>query len=254
VTSAEYIREQQYASETNLAARQSIYQYRTQPFRLHPAVIDLASLTGAERMLDVGCGNGAYLYELARRKHSGMVCGFDMSRGMLDGPRRNGLGPLGVADAQYLPFVDNAFDCVLSMHMLYHVPDRALGIREFRRVLRPGGVLLVVTNATTHMQEIDNLIVDAGGKSSLRNMLKFKMENGGDELREQFDDVTRHDFVGELAVTEAQPIVDYIASMQRFVTGEDAALLPVIEERLATIMKNAGEFRITTAAGCFVCR
>ena len=53
--------------------------------------------------------------------------------------------------------------------------------------------------------------------------------------------------------TDAEPLLAYIASMQSFVTGEATDMLPVISERIATIMKNAGEFRLTTAAGCFVC-
>ena len=73
------------------------------------------------------------------------------------------------------------------------------------------------------------------------------------ELREQFASVERHDFTGELAITDAEPLLAYIASMQSFVTGEATDMLPVISERIATIMKNAGEFRLTTAAGCFVC-
>jgi len=50
-------------------------------------------------------------------------------------------------DAQWLPFADASFDCILAMHMLYHVPDRDLAIAEMRRVLRPGGVLLALTNS-----------------------------------------------------------------------------------------------------------
>ena len=254
MTDARYIKEQQYASDANLSARQSIYRYRTEPFSLHAAAIDLAGLSGDERVLDVGCGNGAYLAELARRAHRGLVCGCDMSIGMLVTPHANGSGPLGVADAQYLPFADHTFDAVLAMHMLYHVPDRALAIRELRRVLRPGGVLLVVTNADAHLRELDNLLIDAGVRVPERTMMKFKMENGGAELREQFASVERHDFTGELAITDAEPVLAYIASMQSFVTGEATAMLPVIGERIATIMKNAGEFRVTAAAGCFVCR
>ena len=79
------------------------------------------------------------------------MCGADLSPGMLHSARPlAGSDPLLVADAQALPFPCDAFDVTLAMHMLYHVPDRALAIAELRRVLRPDGVALVVTNSQRH--------------------------------------------------------------------------------------------------------
>ena len=51
-----------------------------------------------------------------------------------------------VADAEDLPFADASYDLVAAMWMLYHVPDLDRALAEVRRVLRPGGHLLAVTN------------------------------------------------------------------------------------------------------------
>ena len=146
-TSRDYIA-QQYGDDRNLAARQSIYAFQRPQLNLHASSIDLAELAGDESVLDVGCGNGRYLAELRTRGHRGFVCGADLSDGMLRTARLDaGDVPLIVTDAQALPLASGSFDVGLMMHMLYHVPDRAKALAEIRRVVRPGGVALVLTNS-----------------------------------------------------------------------------------------------------------
>ncbi len=55
-----------------------------------------------------------------------------------------------VADANHLPYADGTFDAVVAMWMLYHVPNLDRTLAEARRVLRPGGVLIAVTNGRQH--------------------------------------------------------------------------------------------------------
>ena len=123
----QYLTGVQYASDANLAARQSIYRY------LHPVIhvaswaLDLVPLAGDERVLDAGCGNGLHLAELSRRAHRGPVVGLDLSPGMLGAAATRSTASMLVGDAQRLPFADASFDRVLAMHMLYHVPDRDVG-------------------------------------------------------------------------------------------------------------------------------
>ena len=64
-----FLREVQYRTDANLAARQSIYDYQDPPSNLMGQVLDLAAPAGPEVVADVGCGNGLYLAELARRGH-----------------------------------------------------------------------------------------------------------------------------------------------------------------------------------------
>lgn len=62
------LRDVQYRTDANLAARQSLYRWQRPRLELAPLVFDLAAVRGAETVADVGCGNGAYLAELARRR------------------------------------------------------------------------------------------------------------------------------------------------------------------------------------------
>ena len=82
-----FLRDVQYRTDANLAARQSIYAYQHPRIDLQARVIDLAAPLPGETVADVGCGNGAYLAELARRGFAGQVIGLDMSLGMLDAAR-----------------------------------------------------------------------------------------------------------------------------------------------------------------------
>jgi SAM-dependent methyltransferase len=102
-TDQSYLRESQYKTDVNLAARQSIYAYQQPRIDLARETISLAALGGAEVVADVGCGNGRYLAGLARRGHAGPVLGVDMSPGMLLAARSGApRASLMVADAMAL--------------------------------------------------------------------------------------------------------------------------------------------------------
>ena len=62
-----FLRDVQYRTDVNLAARQSIYAYQHPRIDLPARVLDLAAPAPGATVADVGCGNGAYLAELARR-------------------------------------------------------------------------------------------------------------------------------------------------------------------------------------------
>jgi len=256
MSSAHYIREVQYRTDGNLAARQSIYRFQNPPVRLYNRALDLAELHGTESVLDIGCGNGTYLAALVHRGHAGTVVGADMSKGMLEAARpRAGDAHLIVADAQRIPFPDATFDVALAMHMLYHVPDRALGIAELRRVTRRDGVVLVVTNSEDHFQELNDVVVELTDRPLPSSQLRFRMETAEPELRASFAQVTRHDFPSRLEVTETQPVLDYVASTRTFVDNEDAgAVLADVANRVRSVIARDGVFTITTSPGCFVCR
>jgi SAM-dependent methyltransferase len=87
----------QYRTDANLAARQSIYACQRPRLDLPSQVLGLAALRGDETVADVGCGNGAYLAELARRRHAGPVLGVDLSAGMLQAARGRAPGASLVA-------------------------------------------------------------------------------------------------------------------------------------------------------------
>lgn len=104
-----------------------------------------AGLTPGMRMLDVATGTGlaaqAALDLGISREH---LIGLDPSRGMLhENQKRCGI-PLVQGRGESLPFPDNSFDFICMGYALRHVEDLGVLFREFHRVLKPGGRILVL--------------------------------------------------------------------------------------------------------------
>lgn len=112
----------------------------------------IACLAPGERVLDVGCGTGV-LTRLAAEAvgPTGAAIGIDpapdMIRVALDNATRLGnRARFQLAAVENLPFADASFDAVFASAMVHHLPPatKRAGLREIRRVLRPGGRLIVV--------------------------------------------------------------------------------------------------------------
>lgn len=120
--------------------------------------VRVAAISKGEAILDVGCGSGSLtLLAAARAGTEGRVAGIDASPEMIEVARgkatKRGLAvDFTVAPIEALPFAGGEFDVVLSSLMLHHLPDdvKALGLKEVRRVLKPGGRLLAVDLAGAH--------------------------------------------------------------------------------------------------------
>lgn len=112
-----------------------------------PAMLELAGDVRGRRVLDAGCGSGPLTAELLAR--GAEVTGLDGSPAMIELARRR-LGdgvPLHVGDlAAPLPFADDAFDLVTASLVLHYLEDWSAPLAELRRVLAPGGRLLVSVN------------------------------------------------------------------------------------------------------------
>ena len=116
------------------------------------STLECARVSPGERVLDVGCGTGTLALAAKRRVGAkGTVNGVDAGAEMVARAKqkaaREGLEAMfDVAPAQALPFPDGAFDVVLCTLMMHHLPQegRKQAVAEMRRVLRPGGRLLVV--------------------------------------------------------------------------------------------------------------
>jgi SAM-dependent methyltransferase len=113
------------------------------------AFLDRAGVTIRGRVLDMGCGGGGMPLSLAEEASS--VVGIDpadrfQSAGVRLG-RERGMRNLhfALADGMALPFVDGAFDMVLSHAVIEHVADAPLYLREAARVLAPGGHVFLST-------------------------------------------------------------------------------------------------------------
>ena len=109
------------------------------------ALLEQLALGRAHAALDVGCGPGIDIAEMARLMPDGAhISGVDISETMIAEARRRtaSLGTrvsLRTGDAADLPYPDQAFDVCRAATVLQHVPDPARVIQEMARVTRPGG-------------------------------------------------------------------------------------------------------------------
>src|SRR6266581_7621198 len=96
------------------------------------------------RILDVGCGTGANLQMLSQ---FGAAEGVDVSSEALEFCRARGLTNVKQGAAETLPHGDASFDLVTGLDVIEHLDDDVAGLREMRRVLRPGGRVMVIVPA-----------------------------------------------------------------------------------------------------------
>jgi len=107
-------------------------------------------MTGLRRALDVGSGAGQLALHLLKYGDPELeVTCTDLSTNMLRRARQRIHDPRprwATADITHLPFADESFDCITCGYVIEHLPDVRVGLREFARVLVPGGrALLLVT-------------------------------------------------------------------------------------------------------------
>lgn len=260
--------EAQYRDASNLNARMSLHaRFSTSPIGWMRWAFEQMHLRPGQRILEVGAGPGTLWQENLDRVPPGCdITLTDFSAGMVEQAHANLRGSdlyfdIRRANAEALPFDDAAYDIVIAHYMLYHVPDIPRALREFRRVLRPGGRLLAATIGRNHLREITELVwrfdpenpYDTGDAAT-----RFGLENGLEQLAPFFDNIKLHQRQDSLRVTEPEPLVAYVASMmnvgaefkgerlevfRRFVHREFEANGPL------TIQKAQGIFEGTRGAG-----
>jgi ubiquinone/menaquinone biosynthesis C-methylase UbiE len=112
-----------------------------------------------DRGLEIGAGTGYFTLNLMRAGVLREAVATDISPGMLSALSASA-GELGLSvetrecEAASLPFEDDSFDLVFGHAVLHHLPDLAGAFREFRRVLRPGGVVAFCGEPSKHGDRI----------------------------------------------------------------------------------------------------
>lgn len=246
----------QYATGANLSARANIYNWQKPTFEFVGWVLDQHRWQIGDRVLDLGCGYGAYVPHLMARGAD--VIAADLSMGMLAEARAKG-APLVCADAQSLALRSGAFDAAIAPHMLYHVPDISLAVRELRRVVRPGGTVLAVTNAFDDKPQIMDLLHLAAGREPgtyVKVDRRFVLEDVPEFFRACFDHLRVVEVRTELNIGQVEPLVRYLNSIRsaaEHALGTDWDDLLTEAARLIAeeVGSNRG-FLVTTHAGVVI--
>ena len=118
----------------------------------------------AHAILEIACGTGRMTRHLRENfPRAGNLVATDINNDMLNIARQQLNDPsitFQVADAQQLPFADNAFDLVMNQFGLMFLPDRQKGMQEAYRVLQPGGHFVFTTWDSTASMPLFKLLID----------------------------------------------------------------------------------------------
>src|SRR5215831_16197332 len=137
--------------------------------RLRNEALTALRLSAGQKVLDLGCGIGGATFPLAEiTGPTGLAAGVDISSAMIEVARSRAAGRAGVefraGDACAIPYPEGFFDAARSERVFLYLPDRLATIHEMKRVLKPGGRLVLLDTD-----------VDATGVYSTKPALARKM-------------------------------------------------------------------------------
>jgi SAM-dependent methyltransferase len=245
------LRTSAYGDTSKLAARMSVYEYQRPRHDLRVHVREFLRDAGSP-ILDVGCGAGGYTRALRGDGHA--VVAVDLSAAMAAAAA----GAAAVADATTLPFPDHTFGAATALHMLYHVPDPAAAIAEMRRVMRPGGTLVISTNAIGDKAALRQLHADAAADigftlPSEGPAMRFNLDEAETVARRYFTTVERRDLTSVVSVPVPEPVVAFIESTRSWY-GDDESVIEHVRRRVEAEIATTGAFEFRTHSGFLVCR
>jgi SAM-dependent methyltransferase len=191
-----------YADETRLAARIAAQQQESTGPDPRQVAFEAVAETEPELILEVGPGLGE-LAERMQRELDARVVAVDQSGRMVELTSARGVEAI-VGDVEDLPFRDGIFDCAVAAWMLYHVANVDQAVSELRRVLRPGGRLVAVTNSAYSQRELWSLV-------GYEPNYSFGAENGESLLLRHFTLVERRDVRGTVTFPDREAVHRYVS-------------------------------------------
>ena len=217
----ENVAREAYRVAKQLEQRRSLYSFASPQITADDAVLNLLRPQDAQTILDVGCGHGELLLKLRRRYPNARLVGVDRSPDLIRTAKSKASAEgatveFYTGDAQCLEFPPHSFDHLLSVHMLYHVPNILNALKEFARVLKPSGQVVITTNSTKtkpFLKSLVNLVTPLLKPSSLTSTTeRFSFESGGKLICQWFDRVESLEYLSEIRLQEPEPFLDYFDS------------------------------------------
>jgi arsenite methyltransferase len=232
-------------------------------------LLDEVPLTRVKMALDVGCGTGFPLIELAERLGPGShVHGLDpwsaaMARAaekIASRETRNVTLQEGSATA--MPFADGTFDLIVSNLGVNNFDDRPGSIRECRRVAKSGAPIALTTNLQGHMQEFyaifDEVLNSAGDSESRRRLrehvdhratvagVRDLLENGGFSVTRVVERTDRMRFANGTALLRHHFIkLGFLDAWKKVVPGREPEMFLRLQSRLNETAGQKGELQLT---------
>jgi ubiquinone/menaquinone biosynthesis C-methylase UbiE len=223
-------------------------------------LLDEVPLTTISAALDVGCGTGFPLIELAERLGpASEVHGVDVWSAGLQRAREKVAAratpnvTIHEASATSMPFPDARFDLIVSNLGVNNFDDRDAAIAECRRVIRPGGTIALTTNVQGHMHELYDVFAEVLTSDEERTRLREHIEHRAtvDAVRQLLE---QHRFTVR-RVVEREGVMrfangtalfnhhfiklGFLDAWKKVVAGDERAVFARLLDRLA------GELRLT---------
>jgi ubiquinone/menaquinone biosynthesis C-methylase UbiE len=264
------LRSDQYKDGSNLNARVALHrQFSVAQQDWIPWVLDQIALQPGEQVLECGGGPGWLWRQNLDRLPAGCHITFtDLSPGMV----AEAQAALSHAADRFtfqtvnimeLPFDDDSFDVVVANHMLYHVPDRPQALSEIKRVLKGNGRFLAATIGKKHLTELRELGKDLLPLSWLPAQEEptpeetpigrgFRLEDGRSQLEPFFASVELRLYHSHLAVTEVEPLLNYILSSSEAREQVTEERRQQVANHVSQVIAEKGHFYITKDTGIFV--
>lgn len=223
----------EYTSLTPLGIRQAVHrEHSVPPDRLEEMTFGAVDLSPDDAVVDIGPGTGSFIARFVEAGHRGTVAALDRS---MAAARAVG-GPLSLqGDACHLPFADAVFDVLFARHMLYHVADVPTALREFRRVLRPGGRCVTVVNHAEQAPRLTDLLRRSVAVNGIQppELPRVDSTNLPDLLKPVFGNVEVTRFDGHLVFHRPEPVIALGTALLGFYgVTPDSALRADIEAQL----------------------
>jgi len=232
-------------------------------------LLEEVPLRGVERALDVGCGTGFPLIELAERLGGrAHVHGLDpwtaglarAAEKISSRATRNVTVHEGIASA--MPFEDGTFDLIVSNLGLNNFEDPAGSLRECRRVAKAGAVIALTTNLQGHMAEFyaafERVLVDSGDRDSMRRLeehvrhratiasVRELLEGGCFSVRRVVERTGVMRFADGAALFSHHFIkLGFLDAWKKIVPGREAETFLMLCRGLDEVARVAGELRLT---------
>lgn len=251
----------QYQNASNISARIRLHkEYSHNEYGWFPWIFDHCHIQSNQKVLELGCGNGAFWLEnLTRIPQNVTITISDISDGMLRDAKRN----LNSLDAQFsyevfdcheIPFSDHSFDLIIANHLLFYCEDIPKVCKEIRRVLKPNGLFLASTYGKNHMIEISQLVQEFDNRITLsaeKLYDKFGMENGKKLLAPFFSNIICEHYDDYIELDHAELLIEYILSCHG---NQNQYILDRYKDfRIFVEKKTQKNFHITKDAGIFLC-